>query len=250
MLSAFMSTIAVIAAEAAFEASRPAPAPVAEARTAADPAAPKAAPQPLKTAASTAAEPATPAAAAPAQAAFAGLSDREVESEVLKQLEALTTMKGDFVQTAPSGAVATGKFYLRRPGQIRFDYDDPSPITIVATGGFVYVENGELETTDSYPLKKTPLRFLLGKKIDIPDAALKSVDRTADRVALTYASDDEEGGEITLFLSAPGLAIEQWAVRDPAGGVTVVALQGVTTGGALENRLFRVPEAGGAFINK
>lgn len=257
MLSAFLSTVAVIAAETAIGLGA-APAPEAAIAAAVEAPAPISAPVIVAAAAPAAtAEPARRetvlAAATPAPAAtvFAGLSDQAVADEVLRHLEGLTTLAGDFVQTAPSGAVATGKFYLRRPGQIRFDYDDPSPVTIVATGGLVYVENADLETTDSYPLKKTPLRFLLSKKIDIGDAKLTAVERGRDSVAVTYASTDEETeGEITLVLSAPTLAIEQWAVRDGQGGVTVVALQGVTTGGKLENRLFRAPEAGGAFINK
>ena len=252
MLSAFLSTVAVIAAETALSLGAPtiaapqAPAVRVDAapaaRSANEPSTPAAQPAVLIAA----------AAAAPAPAkVFSNLSDAAVAAEVLGHLENLTTLSGNFVQTAPSGAMATGKVYLRRPGQIRFDYDDPSPITIVATGGMVYVENAELETTDSYPLKKTPLRFLLGKKIDIGGALLKSVERGPDAVAVTYASTDEETeGEITLVLSAPNLAIEQWAVRDPQGGVTVVALNSVTSGAPLENRLFRAPDAGGAFINK
>jgi outer membrane lipoprotein-sorting protein len=181
---------------------------------------------------------------------FETMSDDAVAGEVLNYLEAITTLSGSFVQTAPSGAVVTGKFNLRRPGQIRFDYDDPSPITIVATQGMVYVENSDLETTDSYPLKKTPLRFLLSKKIDIGDASLKSVERGPDSVAVTYASTDEETeGEITLVLAAPRLSIEEWSIIDAQGGVTTVALQGVTAGARLDNRLFAAPEAGGSFIN-
>jgi outer membrane lipoprotein-sorting protein len=183
-------------------------------------------------------------------AVFETMSDAAVADEVLSYLEGITTLSGSFVQTAPSGAVVTGKFNLRRPGQIRFDYDDPSPITIVATQGMVYVENSDLETTDSYPLKKTPLRFLLSKKIDIGDASLKSVTRGADSVAVTYASTDEETeGEITLVLAAPRLSIEEWSIVDAQGGVTSVALQGVTAGARLDNRLFAAPEAGGSFIN-
>ncbi|MEZ5894279.1 MAG: outer membrane lipoprotein carrier protein LolA [Parvularculaceae bacterium] len=192
-----------------------------------------------------------PQTAKPAPLAFAGESDEAVAEKALSYLESLTTLTGSFIQTAPSGAVVSGKFYLRRPGQIRFDYDDPSPITIVATGGMVYVENTDLETTDSYPLKKTPLRFLLSKKVDAGDAVLKSVDRAEDAVAITYASEEEETeGEITLVLSAPTFEIEQWSVLDPQGGMTVVALNSVVAGEKLENRLFRAPDAGGAFINK
>jgi len=255
MLGELFSNLAVIAAEAAL-ASTPAPA-IAHEEIAIEAPAPVIAaaktPQPAKALKLAAADTAPQAVAAEAilPVAFDGLADETVAASALKSLEALTTLQGNFVQTSPAGTVVSGKFYLRRPGQIRFDYDDPSPITIVATGGMVYVENSDLETTDSYPLKKTPLRFLLSKKIDLSDAVLKSVDRAPDHVAVTYASNDEDvEGEITLILSAPDLMIEKWAVTDPRGGATVVALNGVKAGGSFENRLFRAPESGGAFINK
>ncbi|MFN0023385.1 MAG: LolA family protein [Parvularculaceae bacterium] len=182
--------------------------------------------------------------------AFADLSDQAVADAALKSIEQMTTLAATFRQTAPGGGVATGKVSLRRPGQVRFDYDDPSPITIVATGGVVYVENTDLETTDSYPLGKTPLRFLLSKRIDISDATLAGVERFEDAVAVTWAStDDETEGQLTLYLSAPDLQILQWAVTDAQGGVTLVELSGATLGGKLDNRLFRAPDAGGAFIN-
>ena len=192
-----------------------------------------------------------PAPAAGARVVFGDLSDEAVAERALQYIEGLGALSGDFIQTAPSGAVSTGKFYMRRPGQARFDYDAPTPLKIVATQGLVYVQNEELETTDSYPLKKTPLRFLLSKKIDLSDARLAGVDRDDRSVAITWASRDEENaGDLTLELAAPDFSIERWAVRDPQNGVTVVDLQNVESGVKLANRLFAAPEAGGAFINK
>lgn len=181
--------------------------------------------------------------------AFADLSDEAVADAALKAVESLTTLSAKFRQTAPSGAVAMGDVKLRRPGQVRFDYDDPSPITIVGTGGVVYVENADLETTDSYPLGKTPLKFLLSKRIDIGDARLAGVERYEDAVAVTWVSTEEETeGSLTLYLTAPEMTVAQWAVADAQGGVTVVELIDPKLGEKLDNRLFRAPEAGGAFI--
>lgn len=209
-----------------------------------------------------AAAPAKPVAAAPAAAAtdipvskpasrlaFADLADAAIADAALKSVEAITTLSAKFRQTAPSGAVATGDVKLRRPGQVRFDYDAPSPITIVGSGGMVYVENKDLETTDSYPLGKTPLKFLLAKRIDIGDAELAGVERFEDGVAVTWVSTDERTeGALTLYLSAPDLAVRQWAVTDAQGGVTLVELLDPKLGGKFDNRLFRAPDAGGAFI--
>ena len=235
MIAALFSSVALFCAEASFALAAPA----------------VAAPPP-KTIVIAQAQPAAsdiPASRPAAKLAFADLSDQAIADAALKSVEAMTTLSAKFRQTAPSGAVATGEVKLRRPGQVRFDYDDPSPITIVGTGGIVYVENADLETTDSYPLGKTPLKFLLSKRIDIGDAKLAGVERYEDAVAVTWTSTDEETeGALTLYLSAPELGVRQWAVTDAQGGVTLVELVDPTLGEKFDNRLFRAPDAGGAFI--
>lgn len=196
---------------------------------------------------------AAPAVVLPAQAeaplVFADLSDDQIVERVLSALESVTTLEGDFTQIAPSGAVSTGKFHLRRPGLLRFEYDPPTPLLIVANGGLVYVRDDALETTDSYPVNKTPLKFLLRKKVELGDAKLVDVIRGVDDLAITFASTDEETeGQITLLFSAPDLALKQWAIRDMQEGTTVVALENVIAGKDVSNRLFRVPETGSPFL--
>lgn len=183
--------------------------------------------------------------------AFEDESDEAVVEKVIAWLEGLDTLKGDFTQIAPSGAVSEGKFYLRRPGFLRFEYEPPAPLLIVANGGMVYVRDEELETTDSYPAGKTPLKFLLQKKIDRDDAEVVAVDRGVDTVAITFASNDEETeGELTVIVDAPDLKLRRWIVRDLQGGITVVTLDNVVYGERLANSLFRAPEAGGRFLDR
>ena len=85
---------------------------------------------------------------------FADLSDEAVVEKVRDYIQSIKTLEADFTQVAPSGGLSTGKLYLRRPGQLRFEYTPPAPLLIVATQGNVYVEDKELETTDFYPIKK------------------------------------------------------------------------------------------------
>lgn len=180
---------------------------------------------------------------------FADESDQAVADRMLSAIEAITTMSGDFTQVAPSGAISRGKFYLRRPGFLRFEYDAPSPLLIVANGGMVYVRDEALETTDSYPLGKTPLKFLLRKKVELGDAKVVAVDRGADSVAVTFASsEDETEGELSIVMDAPALALREWVVRDPQEGVTIVTLDKVAEGQPLANRLFAVPETETPFL--
>lgn len=180
---------------------------------------------------------------------FEGESDEGIVARLEAYLEDLKTLSGDFTQVSPSGGVTTGKFYLRRPGLLRFEYDPPTPLLIVANGGMVYVRDEALETTDSYPVGTTPLKFLLRRKVDLEDAQVMSVDRGVDNVAVTFASTDEETeGELTVIVSAPEMQLTRWIVRDIKNGITVVALDNVKSGERLANRLFETPDAGGLFL--
>ena len=60
-----------------------------------------------------------------------------------------------------------GELYLQKPGQLRFEYDDPSPIQLIADGTSLVVRDRRLATQDLYPLGQTPLRFLLADKVDL-----------------------------------------------------------------------------------
>lgn len=182
---------------------------------------------------------------------FDGESDEAVADKLIAYLESIDTLTGDFTQIAPSGAISDGKFYLRRPGFLRFEYEPPTPLLIVANSGMVYVRDDALETTDSYPVGRTPLKLLLAKKVDRKDAQLVHVDRGVDNVAVTFSSTDEETeGELTLIASAPDFTLRRWIVRDLQGGMTVVTLNNVKSGERLANSLFAAPEAGGRFINR
>ncbi|MEX6632852.1 LolA family protein [Hyphococcus lacteus] len=182
---------------------------------------------------------------------FENETDEAVAQRLIDYIESLDTLSGRFTQIAPSGAISDGRFYLRRPGFLRFEYDPPTPLLIVANGGMVYVRDEALETTDSYPTGKTPLKFLLSKKIDRDDAKVVQVDRGVDNVAVTFSSSDEETeGELTLIATAPDFELRRWIIHDAQGGITVVTLNDVKTGERLANSLFRAPDAGGRFLDR
>lgn len=200
--------------------------------------------------ASAEAAPAAPVASASvARPVFAGESDDAVVARIFSYLDSVTTLKGAFTQTAPSGALSEGAFYLKRPGFIRFDYAPPTPLKIVANGGLVYVRDEKLETTDSYPLGQTPLKFLLRKKVDFADLRIDSVEREADEVAITISSKDPKTeGELVAIFAAPALSLKQWIVRDAQGGSTIISLHDVVAGEDIPNRTFAAPETSSPFL--
>ncbi len=158
-------------------------------------------------------------------------------------LNAIHTLKSGFLQIGPDGQVAQGELYLEKPGKIRFAYNPPSPVLIVATGGTVYVKNARLNTLDHYDLSDTPLGLLLNEKIDLKtNRAVVGVDnRDGAIVVRARTSTNRNNSNITLVFDAPSLELRQWTVKDNQGGTTTVALQQPQKDVALEDSLFVVP---------
>ena len=100
-------------------------------------------------------------------------------------------LHGNFVQVGPDGGKSEGEFYLQKPGKVRFDYNPPSPIELIADGSSVVVRDRKLATQDLYPLSQTPLRFLLADRIDLlRDTNLVGV--YADDVFVTVVIEERQ----------------------------------------------------------
>src|SRR5499427_7675558 len=85
---------------------------------------------------------------------------RAILDRVSGYLSSVQTLVGKFVQVGPDGGRTEGTFYIQKPGRVRFAYNPPSPIDIIADGSSVVVRDRKLATQDLYPLSQTPLRYL------------------------------------------------------------------------------------------
>ena len=106
-------------------------------------------------------------------------------------LSSVQTMVGNFVQVGPDGGKTQGTFYIQKPGKVRFEYNPPTPIDIIADGSSVVVRDRNLATQDLYPLSQTPLRYLLADRIDIlRDTDVISV--TSDDTFVTAVIEEKQ----------------------------------------------------------
>ncbi|AXS38733.1 outer-membrane lipoprotein carrier protein LolA [Breoghania sp. L-A4] len=151
-------------------------------------------------------------------------------------------MQGDFVQFGPNGERAEGKFFLARPGRIRFHYLPPARVDIIADGKSVSVKDRKLQTQDIWPLSKTPLRFLLAERINLTsDANVTSVSVEPDLVTVTITEDTTfVQGKLTLIFDSNTRELKQWTVTDAQGLDTSVAIYNVEVGKPTNAKLFEI----------
>ena len=168
---------------------------------------------------------------------------RALADRVSAYLSGVRQLQGKFVQVGPDGGKSEGEFFLQKPGKVRFDYNPPSPIEMIADGQSVVVRDRKLATQDLYPLSQTPLRFLLADRIDLMcDTTLVGV--YADDVFVTVVIEERQilGGthRVMLMFGAQDFQLRQWTVTDPQGYDTTVAVYNLDTRSMPDPNLFRI----------
>lgn len=181
----------------------------------------------------------------PARADFTPAQKADL-ARVSNYLNTIKTAQGNFVQIDPDGTSERGKFYLSKPGRMRFEYDPPNPTLVVSDGSTIAVENSALKTTDRYPLVNSPLRLLLSNNVDLgSDPRIVAVHEETGTLTVTARQDEGPAqGQITLYFAddGTGLELRQWEVVDAQGLKTLVALNGLRRGVDLSPRLFVIKE--------
>lgn len=171
-----------------------------------------------------------------------GLAQASVVADVEHYLNRIDTLEARFSQIAPNGGLATGKVYIQRPGRLRFDYDPPSRIRLIAPGDWRLIfYDASIRQVNVIPIRQTPLGILLDREISLEgDVEVVDVQRAGDEVAITLVRRNAaDQGSVTLVLGERPLALRRWSVVDPQGLVTHVLLEDVATGGRLDPELFR-----------
>jgi outer membrane lipoprotein-sorting protein len=166
--------------------------------------------------------------------------DRADLARIETYLDTLRTLKAHFLQVAPNGALAEGTAWLDRPGRMRFQYDPPSPLLLVAGHGLVVFHDKALNQTSNIPLSQTPLGILLADHVRLEgDVTVTGMQRLPGQLQVSLVRSASPGdGTLTLIFADNPLTLRQWTVLDAQRQETRVTLYNVETGGRFDPKLF------------
>jgi outer membrane lipoprotein-sorting protein len=156
----------------------------------------------------------------------------------------LRSAQGTFRQTNPNGSVQTGRFYLQKPGRIRFEYDSPKGAMVIADGTWVGVFDPKSNRNPTrYPLAKTPLSLLLRDRLSLAEPGLvlgatRETDGTTD-ITVVDPKAPQEGRMVMTFSDNP-ITLRQWEITTKTGQRTQVVLTSLAPAGGLDRSLFNI----------
>ena len=163
--------------------------------------------------------------------------------EISSYFNAMTTAEAQFSQVTDTGETATGRFFIRRPGRIRFEYDPPEATLGVVGGGQVAVFDPKSRDEPlRFPLRHSPLSLVLERTVDLAQRDMVVAHFEAESQTAVTLQDPEnpDYGFIQLIFTDNPLQLRQWVVQDNSGGRTHIVLDRLTQGRKLSNVLFNI----------
>jgi outer membrane lipoprotein-sorting protein len=176
---------------------------------------------------------------APQPAALTSQDQLELQ-RVATYLNSIGTMTARFHQyTANNGGAAEGWLWMERPGRMRFQYDPPTPILLIADRFYVYYIDTKLDEMSKVGLKFTPAWFLLRVPISFADLTVTRFERGNNSLEITVVDPKApDNGSLRMTFTDRPLALRQWTIVDQQQHVTTVSLSQEQFGMALDPNLF------------
>lgn len=154
-------------------------------------------------------------------------------------INATQTLEADFVQTNPDHSTGHGKFYLKRPHQLRFNYIEPVDYFILAQDGWLLFHDPTVDDPSYLEVEFSPAKFLLQDRISLQEG-VKIINFYRDN-GLIYATltDDNQSAFVTLKFQESPLQLKGWEIVDGQQQVTKVALDNIIVNAPLDAKIFR-----------
>ena len=169
--------------------------------------------------------------------------DRAVVQQAQAYLQALTSAQGTFVETGPGGQRREGRFYLQRPGKMRFEYTSPAGLLVVSDGYNVKRYDPRLNNFQQVPLGRTPLSTFLARNVRLDQGVrIDRVTRMSSGAFAITARDSgrPNDGAVVLAFAGDPMRLHEWTITDAQGARTRTQLTALQPASNLASSLFQL----------
>ncbi len=176
-----------------------------------------------------------------AQAALSA-EDRATLARAQTYLQSLTSAQGTFSETGSGGQRRQGRFWLQRPGKMRFEYTSPAGLLVVSDGFNVKRYDPRLNVFRQVPLGQTPLSTFLARNVRLDQGVrIDRVTRATSGGFSITARDQRRpnDGSVTLVFAGTPLRLMEWTISDAQGVGTRTQLTTLTPASGLASSLFQ-----------
>jgi outer membrane lipoprotein-sorting protein len=161
--------------------------------------------------------------------------------QIEQYFNGIKSLKARFVQSNPNGSVVQGTLYVRRPGRMRFEYDAPSQLKIVADGYQVTMWDNATRDFGQWPIGWTAASFLVKDPLVLSgDLQVEKLERVNGMLEATMSQARKpQEGKVIVRLGENPLLLRGWTIIDNRGNRVTVSLSDMQSGLQLADSLFK-----------
>lgn len=184
----------------------------------------------------------------------------EVVAKLQRKYDSITSIKADFDQEVSSkgmpAAKSSGKVWLKKPGKMRWDYEEPARDVIVSDGKTIWLYqpdlNQAIKSAASTGASSMATDFLSGiGKIEKEFIVLLSAAEGPNHVlTLTPKSEQQNLKKLVLEVGKKSSLVEKTVINDHFGNQTSVSFSNITLNSKIKDSLFKYAPPKGATIIK
>ena len=161
------------------------------------------------------------------------------KEKIITNLEQTSNISFNFKQSIDKKN-EKGNCIIKYPKKIYCEYKNLNKKIIVSNGKSLVIKNRNSGTYYLYPLKKTPLEFLLDKNYLIEKInVLKSRDINNKYINFTLL---ENNNEINIFFDKKTFNLIGWQTEDIYQNLTITFISSVSRNKKIDDRIFILPK--------
>ena len=171
---------------------------------------------------------------------FNSYSQANFKEKLISKYKKINTLQFSFTQTIGE-KVELGSCYIKYPLMMKCDYPKKKK-TIIANGKTFAIIKKRYKKIYYYPLKKTPLFFLL-KKENIINLVEDNKPKIIKSDIIEYELIDEKLNRLKVFFKKKTLELLGWKTIDAYSNEVSFLISNVVTNTKIENKVFKIPNA-------
>ena len=156
-------------------------------------------------------------------------------------LSGINSIVANFTQESADGSTGGGKFFMKRPGKMRWQYNPPTPILLVSDGKVVTYYDAGLDQVTYISVDDTLAQFLARKdiKFDSESTRVTKFSHVDGLISITIVqSKKPSDGSLTLEFTDKPINIRDMVATDATGNATTVRFADAQFGPVLDDKLF------------
>ena len=161
------------------------------------------------------------------------------KEKIISQMKFANNLSFNFVQSI-NDKKENGKCIIEYPKKIWCEYENSNKKIIVSNGKSLVIKNRNSGSYYIYPLKKTPLEFLLDKNYLI-SKMINLEPKLIDNKYLNFKIL-EENNEINIFFNNSTFFLTGWQIEDIYQNLNITFISSIKINQDIDDKIFILPK--------